>query len=364
MAKGMGILDRDDWPEWHVWTMLDRLRGSGNILFSYYLREETADFRYGDDTGPRDWQISIAPAGEKRMLLNDSLHKMLAQWTSTWREDDLAFESIADEFDYIFIPTERSIYLFWLTNQSLETIKKLASGEGRPARFIAPPNAMWRFMELLEARRKVYREWSKEGSPFEKISEFERQQFEYVMNCQRAAILGTAYPVGDEPMWLWNLSELESPKYLPITGAASGQMEAWPFFEVVLASFFLNPKAHFYFEEPETHLHPRAQIEVMKAIAFLVNTGRQFIITTHSPYLLHIINNMILRFKIYGSEHPDGRVSLDPINVSAYRLRDGYSEVIIDWQDTQMIDEAELEEPANELGKEFDDLLDHLDEIS
>jgi predicted ATPase len=73
-------------------------------------------------------------------------------------------------------------------------------------------------------------------------------------------------------------------------------MEAWPFFVISATMGSLIRNMAVYFEEPETHLHPQAQVEVMKTIAFLTGRGHNFMITTHSPFLLYATNNMIQRY--------------------------------------------------------------------
>jgi predicted ATPase len=44
-------------------------------------------------------------------------------------------------------------------------------------------------------------------------------------------------------------------------------------------------------DEPEMHLHPEAQAKFTEFLAMLINAGLNIIITTHSPYLVdHLIN--------------------------------------------------------------------------
>ncbi len=102
---------------------------------------------------------------------------------------------------------------------------------------------------------------------------------------------------------------------------------------------------HFFFEEPETHLHPAAQVEVMKVIAFLVNIGHSFVVTTHSPYILYVVNNMIQRFISLKEVIPEGEHRwLNPDKVAAYRLKqhadEGFQDVM-DRGDTDLIDAQE-----------------------
>jgi predicted ATPase len=48
-------------------------------------------------------------------------------------------------------------------------------------------------------------------------------------------------------------------------------------------------------EEPEAHLYPLAQKKIIELISLIVNsTQSQVIITTHSPYILNILNNLLM----------------------------------------------------------------------
>ncbi|MBN2825104.1 MAG: AAA family ATPase [Campylobacterales bacterium] len=46
-------------------------------------------------------------------------------------------------------------------------------------------------------------------------------------------------------------------------------------------------------EEPEAHLHPKAQIEMARLLVMLSNAGAKVLITTHSDYILNEISNCI-----------------------------------------------------------------------
>ena len=46
-------------------------------------------------------------------------------------------------------------------------------------------------------------------------------------------------------------------------------------------------------EEPESHLYPQAQSEVAQLLGMFLNAGNQMLLTTHSPYILGEINNLL-----------------------------------------------------------------------
>jgi hypothetical protein len=87
---------------------------------------------------------------------------------------------------------------------------------------------------------------------------------------------------------------VNSKVYTKINFASSGQQESvW----ILLTLFLLileKSESLVVIEEPEAHLFPVAQKEILEFISFVHNrVGCNFIITTHSPYLISCINNLL-----------------------------------------------------------------------
>jgi hypothetical protein len=177
------------------------------------------------------------------------------------------------------------------------------------------------------------------------------------------------------------LLEVEG-KIFPPTTIAAGQMEIWPFQAIVEMSLegfgstttFANSMwqtfSFIYFEEPEAHLHPAAQHNVMEIIACLIRQHRkQFILTTHSPYILYAVNNFLMTDQVLDSKHdlPDSaslETALRDEQVAAYRFTsEGYVEDIFD-REIGLIDEAELNKVANQQIETFTDLQESLEGVA
>jgi predicted ATPase len=97
-------------------------------------------------------------------------------------------------------------------------------------------------------------------------------------------------------------------------------------------------------DEPEMNLHPEAQAKIIELLAILVNSGIRIIVTTHSPYIVdHLVNIMEGAKK----ERPDeaaekfylktSEAFISKDKVSVYLFEDGTAknvlseEGMIDW---------------------------------
>lgn len=141
--------------------------------------------------------------------------------------------------------------------------------------------------------------------------------------------------------------------YLDVNGAkldlhlaSSATLETLPFI-VFLRDTKNIAKTFFVIEEPEAHLHPKAQIQMAKFLVMLSNTGAKVLVTTHSDYILNEINNCIK----LNSIEKENAFAISQENVSAYLFK---NEDIKTTVNKLVIDKFGI---AND---NFDDVLDEL----
>ncbi|WP_438023311.1 AAA family ATPase [Sorangium sp. So ce233] len=93
-----------------------------------------------------------------------------------------------------------------------------------------------------------------------------------------------------------------------------------------------EPSDFLIIDEPEMGLHPESQARLLEALAILVNLGVRVLVTTHSPYIMAHLNNLV-----HGDvEHPrrlkaqapvlylgDERAFLPMSKISAYEMQGG-----------------------------------------
>lgn len=95
--------------------------------------------------------------------------------------------------------------------------------------------------------------------------------------------------------------QMENGKYVRINFASSGQQEVVWILNVLFYYLLNNKKTFFIIEEPESHLFPNSQKLITEFISLVQNGGEnQMFITTHSPYILGTINNLLYAGRISG----------------------------------------------------------------
>ena len=88
-------------------------------------------------------------------------------------------------------------------------------------------------------------------------------------------------------------------RYVKLNYASSGQQEVVWILNVLFYYLLNGESTYFIIEEPESHLFPNSQKLVMEFIALVCNgNGNQLFLTTHSPYILGTINNLLYADKV------------------------------------------------------------------
>ncbi|MBR5730285.1 MAG: AAA family ATPase [Prevotella sp.] len=152
--------------------------------------------------------------------------------------------------------------------------------------------------------------------------------------------------------------------YVYLKNASSGQQESIRILQDAFLSIYQSNKLLRIVEEPEAHLFPEAQMATIQLLVLMLNSAPagHLILTTHSPYTLTVINNLIYAAKV-GVKYPDQVNSIIrkelwlPLeNVSAYILQNGEASDIIDAELGEI--KAELIDGiSNVINNQYDQLL-------
>lgn len=160
-----------------------------------------------------------------------------------------------------------------------------------------------------------------------------------------------------------------------LANASSGQQETLPL-ALILKNLLYRTRSirgfTVYIEEPEAHIFPAAQKQIIELISLVFNASNenipyQFLITTHSPYILTSLNNLLLagrlsrKLKGAKKKHLIDTVDIDTVlsikNLQCYSLKDGLSKSIVS-QESELIISEIIDEVSDDLSSEFDKLLE------
>jgi predicted ATPase len=180
-----------------------------------------------------------------------------------------------------------------------------------------------------------------------------------------------------EYCYLDNSDCLKNPdgRVIQLRQASSGQQEAVPML-LLLENLLLNESSFsghktVYIEEPEAHLFPKTQRDIVNLIVGIFRESQldlQFFITTHSPYILTAFNNLLQASEVHRHDlSPIDRQTLETIvpealglaidDIAVYSLSNGQCHNLIS-QDLGLIDTSIIDDVSNEMSIEFGQLLD------
>lgn len=152
-------------------------------------------------------------------------------------------------------------------------------------------------------------------------------------------------------------------RYVKINFASSGQQEAVWILNVLFYYLLQSKETFFIVEEPESHLYPDAQKLMTEFIALVKNTGNQVMLTTHSPYILGTLNNLLYANKI--SDQVD-RTELNHIiyerewiefsKLSAYYVNEGHCISCMD-AEFQAIENGMIDGASEDINRDFDRMV-------
>lgn len=134
----------------------------------------------------------------------------------------------------------------------------------------------------------------------------------------------------------------DNKEQIPINFSSSGQQEVLWLFNQLYVLLLREERAFIIIEEPEAHLYPKLQKDVIDFIAQVTNlTGSTIFVTTHSPYILTCVNNLLYAGKLLKNGKIKDRVEkitgknkyLDPTEINAFKLKNNLEEKHTDVDD-------------------------------
>jgi hypothetical protein len=219
------------------------------------------------------------------IALRDEINREIEGALGTWAK-----------YEQIFIPAGRAFF-----SQVRSTVfTRLEAGESLDPFMVAFGSLLEQSKSTLESRGFF---GGVEGLGTVEMAKFDalRSIFEEILHAQLRRVEKQ------------DLLEFPDGRRVKLAQASSGQQEALPLL-LLLARFVSLSHARgraVYIEEPEAHLFPSTQKLIMElmAEAFRVRNGKMcLVLTTHSPYILTSVNNLLQAGKLYEGAH--GRKSV------------------------------------------------------
>lgn len=155
----------------------------------------------------------------------------------------------------------------------------------------------------------------------------------------------------------------EGNKYVRLSFSSSGQQESLWILLLLFIIILEKQNVFIVIEEPEAHLFPEAQKDITNLIALMSNVEHsQVVITTHSPYILASINNLIFANKAGQinqeevSEKINRNLWIDRDKVYAAMVKAGEVTDIID-SELNIIQQENIDSVSGAINDEFDFLF-------
>lgn len=155
---------------------------------------------------------------------------------------------------------------------------------------------------------------------------------------------------------------LKNDKYVKINYTSSGQQETVWIFNILLYQLINDTKTFIILEEPEAHLYPDAQKKITELLALFLSNGNSILITTHSPYILGTVNNLIYAKELSKNENK-GKVEgiIDKCKqvdeCSAYFVENGIARNCID-EDDSLIQNEVIDGASQAINDDFNALFE------
>lgn len=157
--------------------------------------------------------------------------------------------------------------------------------------------------------------------------------------------------------------QVETDRYVKINFASSGQQEAVWILNVLFYYLLNNKKAYFIIEEPESHLFPNAQKLITEAISLAQYNGSRILITTHSPYILGTINNLLYANKISKIVNPEAVSKIinqytwiEFSKLSAYFIENGVLNSCVDTECEEINNEV-IDGASEDINNDYEDMV-------
>lgn len=184
------------------------------------------------------------------------------------------------------------------------------------------------------------------------------QIIRYALELVEKILRGTyCYSNGEERI------NLDGGRYVKINFSSSGQQECVWILNLLVYYLLQQKQILFIVEEPESHLFPASQKYITDLIALVGNCNHSVVLTTHSPYVLGELNNLLYAHTISPEYAKKAEKIIPKLLWLDYRafdarfVKNGLAEDCMD-SEIHMICNERIDEISKVINYDFDMLLD------
>lgn len=262
------------------------------------------------------------------------------------------YDVFQDRYSVVYIPAGRSVIT--LLSQQVSYIYAMMDGVQKRSLDSCTKDYLERLLRLKPEfsdglQGLVGHIPGKAGIP----SEFVKQALELI----RKILRGTyRYSNGEEQILL------DNGKNVKINFSSSGQQESVWILNLLFYYLLQGEQILFIIEEPESHLFPESQKYITELIALVSNCKHSVVLTTHSPYVLGTLNNLLYAktlskdSRIEAEKIIPASVWLDVQKFDSWFIKDGKAENCMDTE-IHMIQNEKIDEISKVINEEFEALL-------
>lgn len=222
-------------------------------------------------------------------LFSEDIARMLRELNTTDYEREQVLQKIQgvfqDDFETVYIPAGRSLITL-LTSQLNYILSAMDDGQKKSIDYCTQ-NYMERILRLKplfsDGMRDMYY-----NKLYTTTIPLKKDILIKLMETIDQILKGKyQYAGGEERLFV------NDHQYVKLNYSSSGQQEVIWILNLLFYYMLENRKIYLILEEPESHLYPEAQSRVAEAMAIFLNAGNHMLVTTHSPYILGSINNLM-----------------------------------------------------------------------
>lgn len=161
---------------------------------------------------------------------------------------------------------------------------------------------------------------------------------------------------GEERIWV------DHKHYVKMNFASSGQQEIVWILNLLVYYLLTEQPVFFIIEEPESNLFPESQKLVIELISMIAGVGNAVLMTTHSPYVLGTVNNLLYadtvgKYSIKKTAQVISRCKwIRSESCTAMFMENGSVEDCMD-PDLMQIDNSLLDQISHGINEEYDQLF-------